>query len=119
MTTKQLTLIKKFLAKFNCNVEQGREDFEHTEYMEDIPFIRFDNWLTVYQHENSFFVDYITSTGGFAEIAMGEEPEYETFATTDFLEATKYAAFRMIENEIHDLSDHLANEAETNLHGLL
>ena len=117
MPTKQLTHFLNFFAKFDCKVEQGQESIENPFYMEDVPFARFDEWLTIYHDEstNTFVVEHITSTGGFAEIAMGEEPEYETFTTTSFYEALTYAGCRMVEWHASAIENHLADEEERNL----
>ena len=121
MTTKQLTLFLNFFAKFNCKVEQGQiEDLEYNaenyHYGEDVPFIRFDDWLTIYHDESThtFIVEHIISTE-MIDIAEGEEPEYETFIATSFYEALTYAGCRMVEWEAQSLADHLANEEERQL----
>lgn len=115
---KELSIFMNFLARFNCKIEQGQEDFEHKTFgeMEGVPFVRFDGWLTVYQHENRFFVDHITMPPTFEGQAMGEEPEYETFESNDLYKALQYASFRMIESEINSLADYLADEAEAELY---
>lgn len=115
---KELSIFMNLLAKFNCKVERGQENFEHKTFgeMEDVPFVRFDEWLTVYQHENTFFVDHITTTPTFEGQAMGEEPEYETFGSDDLYEALQYASSRMIESEIRSLADYLADEEEAELY---
>ena len=113
MTTKHITLFLNFFAKFDCKVEQGQESIENPTYMEDVPFVRFDEWLTIYHDENNtFIVEHIVSVEGFEELAMGGEHEYETFVTTDFYEALTYAGCRMVEWEAQALDNHLANEEQ-------
>jgi len=118
MTTKQLTLFLNFFAKFNCKVEQGQEDLEYYtdihHYREDVPFARFDEWLTIYHDENTntFVVDHIVSVG---DEWAGEDHEYKTFITTSFYEALTYAGCRMVEWEARAIENHLANEEERKL----
>lgn len=119
MTTKQLTHFINFFNKFECKVEQGQiEDLEYNaenyHYGEDVPFIRFDDWLTIYHDESThtFIVEHIISVG---DEWVGEDHDYKTFCTTNFCEALTYAGSRMIEWDAQSFADKLADDEERKL----
>lgn len=126
MLTKELNVFRNFIANlFHCGVQEGQEDFIHFEDeggeddilmdMDDVPFIRFDGWLTVYHHENNFFVHHLISAVSHQEMRKGGLDTYGAFRTNEFYQALEYAGFRMMELECANASDmlkNMLNEAE-------
>ena len=112
--TKRLSYFIDLLSIFDCKVESGQSDYEYTTendtYLEDVPYVSFDGWITIYHDENTntFIVDHIIS---FGDDVTGELPDYKVFGTTDFYEALKYVCSVMIEWHYHTFTDKLADEA--------
>ena len=114
MLTQQLEHIKTFFKMFDCNVETGREGYEHITlenervWMENLTYIRFDKWLTIYQDDNTYIVDHQTSNG---DDVAGVLPTINYILTDCFHTALEYAARCMIERQCVTFVDHLADDA--------